>query len=133
MRVMQLAAAHLMANGGAVRLTHRLRQLRARKRAVLEPFFSTADTILVVPTDGPAIDVARALLRRGVRAETLAPYYFAPDVVPQALLLGYVHLADDVLCRALSVLTEVLTRMPWESSGTVDLSAGHDQAVRGVG
>ncbi|TCO55067.1 hypothetical protein [Actinocrispum wychmicini] len=131
--IMQLAAAHLMANGGAIRLMHRLRQLRARKRAIVEPAFSTVDTTFAVPTAGPATDVASALLRRGVRTETLAPYYFAPELVPQALLLGYVHLPDSLLRKALSVLGEVLGRMTCESGGPVDLPAGHDQAVRGVG
>jgi GntR family transcriptional regulator/MocR family aminotransferase len=107
--VMQAAAAQLITTGVTARLTHRIGQLRARKRAIVESVLSTVDiaggTALLRLAPGlHAADAAIALYRRGVRTETLAPYHFAPTRVPQALVLGYGHLPDPVLRRALSTV-----------------------------
>jgi GntR family transcriptional regulator/MocR family aminotransferase len=132
--IMQLAAAHLLANG--VRLVHRVGQVRARKRAIVESVLSqpVGNTIVLpLPTGVLAADVVTELLGRGVHAETLAAYHFAPEPAPQALLLGYSHLPDSVLRKALSELTKVLTRMAREHGGTTDLAARDGQVVRGAG
>jgi GntR family transcriptional regulator/MocR family aminotransferase len=115
--IVQLAAAHLIADGAAVRLMHRVERLRARKRAIVESVLSalpkefTLDGMEAVnlatvrlPEGVRAADLADALAARGVRTETFAPYHFSPQRVPQALLLGYGHQPDPVLQRALTTL-----------------------------
>jgi GntR family transcriptional regulator/MocR family aminotransferase len=107
--IMQVAAAQLITTGVAARLMHRIGQLRARKRAIVESTLSTADiaggmAVLRLPSGVQAADMAMSLFRRGVRVETLAPYHFAPQRVPQALLLGYGHLPDPLLRQALNTV-----------------------------
>ena len=121
--ITQLAAAHLLTDG--VRLMHRLCQLHSRKRSILRTVFPGP----LVPVDSAA-RVAKALLGRGVRVETLDAYHGTTE---QALLLGYAHLPDDTLRRALSVLTEVLPRMPGERGRPVDPATGDGQRVGRAG
>ncbi|MEV4317441.1 PLP-dependent aminotransferase family protein [Actinocrispum sp. NPDC049592] len=107
--IMQAAAAQLITTGVATRLTHRIGQLRARKRGIVDSYLTTMDAaggnaLLRMGPGKQASDVAAALLRRGVRTETLAPYHFSSSRVPQALLLGYGHLPDPLLRQALSVI-----------------------------
>jgi GntR family transcriptional regulator/MocR family aminotransferase len=104
--IMQVAAAQLITTGVAARLMHRIGQLRARKRGIVESTLSTVDiaggtALLRLPPGLHASDAATSLYRSGVRVETLAPYHFAPTRVPQALLLGYGHLPDPILRQAL--------------------------------
>lgn len=121
--ITQLAATHLLADG--VRLMRRLCQLRGRKRAILQTVFPGP----LVPVDSAA-RVAETLLGRGVRVETLDAYHGTTE---QALLLGYAHLPDETLRKALSVLTEVLPRVPGERGRPVDPATGDGQRVGRAG
>ncbi|GAB3882647.1 hypothetical protein GCM10029964_040720 [Kibdelosporangium lantanae] len=121
--ITQLAGAHLLADG--VRLTHRLCQLHDRKRSILQAVFPGP----FVPVDSAA-QAARALLGRGVRVETLDAYHGTSE---QALLLGYAHLPDETLRKALSVLKEVLQRVSGERGRPVDPAAGDGQRVGRAG
>jgi GntR family transcriptional regulator/MocR family aminotransferase len=122
--IVQLAAAHLIADGAAVRLMRRVERLRARKRAIVESVLSalpkefTLDGMEAVnlatvrlPEGVRAAELADALATRGVRTETFAPYHFSPQRVPQALLLGYGHQPDPVLQRALTTVVSSAVAM----------------------
>jgi GntR family transcriptional regulator/MocR family aminotransferase len=129
--VLQAAAANLIADG--VQLVHRARQLRARKHAIVESILPGLGGVLRLPMGIAATDVARELIGRGVRTETLTAYHFAPAPVPQALVLGYGHLPDHVLRKALLEVTEVLARVARERGGPVDLATCDGQVVRRAG
>ncbi len=118
--VTQLAMESMLRDGTVVRLTHRLGRLYARKRRLAERALaglrlsgsgSVNCGVVPLPAGTDAAEVAGALLARSVRVETLAPYYFSGLRPPPALVVGYGHLPDPVLGRALSTLVDVVGGM----------------------
>jgi GntR family transcriptional regulator/MocR family aminotransferase len=126
----QVAVADLLTDGTVVRVMHRLGQLYAHKRrlveAALRPLYgrirlsgldAVNSAVLGLPDRCDAEEVAGALAARGVLTSTLDTYYVAGRRCPPALVIGYGHLADNALCRALAVLVPVLRQWTDDQSG----------------
>lgn len=115
--VTQLALAALLDSGTAIRLMHRLARRFAHQRRIVDAVLSTIDshpmdTAVLPLRDKEPEEAAADLLDLGVRVATLAPYYFAAEP-PPALVLGYGHLPDAALRRALTVIRAEAVRSGW--------------------
>jgi GntR family transcriptional regulator / MocR family aminotransferase len=115
--VTQLAVESLLEDGTVVRLMHRLGRIYAAKRQIVDRALATLglrdaargtvnSLVLRLPRGVDAQPVATELLARGVRVQTLAPYHFSTVPTP-ALVIGYGHVPDVVLSRALGTVVDV--------------------------
>jgi GntR family transcriptional regulator / MocR family aminotransferase len=115
--VAQLAVASLLADGTVGRLAHRLARVCAAKRDLVAAALAgrpgvriAGDTAVVgLPEGSDASAMADALLDDGLRVPTLASYHFSTRATPPALVVGFAHLPDAVLRRALPRLRRRLT------------------------
>lgn len=108
----QLAMESMLGDGTVIRLMHRLGRLYARKRALAGPIAAGTlnSAVITLPPNVDAEQVASSLLERSIRVETLAPYHFSGSY-PEGLVVGYGHVPDAVLARALGVIGEVTGRV----------------------
>jgi GntR family transcriptional regulator/MocR family aminotransferase len=104
----QLALARLLADGTLVRLMHRLGRARQDKRATVAAALAGLPVAVDDPTPGTvllrlpdAAATAESLARRGIRVAV------APD--GSGVLVGFGHLPDPALRRALSALAAALS------------------------
>lgn len=111
--VTQLAMESMLRDGTVMRLSHRLGRLYARKRCLVPGGSGTLNcAVLPLPPGTDAEDVAAALLRRSIRVETLASYHFSGLRPSPAIVIGYGHLPDPVLARALETIAAVVGEVP---------------------
>lgn len=127
----QLAMESMLRDGTVVRLMHRLGRLYARKRRLVERAFAglhgsrTVNSVVVpLPPAADAEEIAARLLERRVRVETLAPFHFSGLRPPPALVVGYGHLPDQVLSRALGTLVNAVRGDRHDDRGS---TRGHPQ------
>ena len=109
----QLAMESMLGDGTVVRLMHRLGRLYARKRRLVQQTLGGVvaagtlnSAVIPLPPNANAEQVAAELFERSIRVETLAPYHFFGQH-PQGLVVGYGHVPDAVLERALNTLAIV--------------------------
>jgi GntR family transcriptional regulator/MocR family aminotransferase len=123
--VVQLAAAQLLRDGTMQAHSRRLTRLYAYKRqfvqSTLAPLAGRIQlgapeaagvTPLYLPPGADADAVVAILAAKGVRVQTLAPYYWDRTVAPTALVIAYGHATGATLRRGLSALTEVIGTLP---------------------
>lgn len=118
--VCQLAAAHLFTSGSVARRVDRLSAVYGAKRALvrqaLEAYadtrllgIETGSTVtLLLPDEVAADDVVTTLASRNVRVAGLGRYYHPQSVPKNGLVIGYGHLDEITLHRALRVITQTL-------------------------
>ncbi|GIH01949.1 GntR family transcriptional regulator [Rhizocola hellebori] len=100
----QLAVARLLNDGTMVRQMHRLTHLYASKRALLPAArFAPAEAGTVLMRHPDAEAIANRLHDNGIRVETLGCYGVSE---PPALVLGFGHLRDKLLRKAIEHLLD---------------------------
>jgi len=112
----QRALAHLLRTGAVERAMHRAAQARNRHDRYVRHALgrhgtvrtAIAGTVLLHPAGWSPDRVAAGAAARGVRVPRLADYHWHRRDTPDALVIGYGHLAEAPLCRALTVLTRVI-------------------------
>lgn len=116
----QRALAFFLRSGDLERHLRRMRRVYARKREVLVRELDAARAVarvggleagfhihLELDERLAAAEVARLARERGVRVDTLAPFYVA-DAAPDGLLLGYGGLEPAQIVRGTRVLVEIM-------------------------
>jgi GntR family transcriptional regulator/MocR family aminotransferase len=111
--VTQLAVATLLQEHVLVRLKHRLARQNAHKHQLLQAILGPTKLaggidVRYLPEGKDASAIAALLRTRGITVDTLAPYHFSGAPVPQALVIGYAHLPDQVLRYALPIVADAL-------------------------
>ncbi|WP_117208524.1 GntR family transcriptional regulator [Allorhizocola rhizosphaerae] len=112
--LLQLVAAHLIADGALARQMQRLTRLHTQKRSIVDSTLRVrgrcpCTALLPVPAGMTAVSAASAAAGRGIGVQTLDRYYyFGRRPVAQALVLGYSHLPDNVLRYGLRRLQHAL-------------------------